>query len=53
MTCKVQKQKHHNLKCPQFRIYTKTEILVDQWSIQSIVTLQRFQNAVITIYSRI
>ena len=41
--------KHYNLKC--YPKLTKKEILVDQWSAQLIVILQRFQNKLITSYS--
>ena len=49
MTHEVQKQKHHNLKCyPKF---TKRETLVDQWSVQLIAIVQRFENTLITSYN--
>ena len=36
-------------KTPQFKMLPK--VLVDQWSVQSIAILQRFQNTLITSYS--
>ena len=49
MTYYVLKQKHHNLKC--YLKFTKREALVDQWSVQLIAILQRFQNTLISSYS--
>ena len=47
MTYLVQRQKHHDSKC--FQRFTKRGILAHQWSVQSIVILQTFQNTLITI----